>query len=612
MTLLPGLLVSCDHETVEQPESVTLETILATVGQESKTRNAINSIGNKVVDIQWTASDAISVFYGNSDGKEFVTEGSGKTATFKGSIDVTSDGEGKLTSSLWGVYPYKESTTCDGTYVYYTLQSEQEAAENTFAKKLFPHVARSDNSGMTFYNPCASVRFTVSSSDIKAVSLKGNNGETLAGKAKISMGSEPGSVPKVESIESGETELLMYAPEGGCFKTGVTYYFVLFPAEFSKGLSITYYKQNAHATYSYNNAYTLGRNQFASLSTRDKDLTFESGGLEATDYKDLSESESANCYLVKKAGDYEFKAVKGNTYGTGKTGESVGDVNSVEVLWESFGTTEQPNVGDIISFVSYRDGYIRFSTPTTFAEGNAVIAAKNSKGVILWSWHIWCAEEGWKEQVYNNNAGTMMDRNLGATSAEAGKVGSLGLLYQWGRKDPFLGSASVSSSNKAASTGTWKVDGTSITDNPELTVKNPMTFYKGYSNYMPNGSWDSKKTAFDPCPAGWRVPDGGESGTWAKAANNSNIFNINGSSYGLNFRGTFGSDDTIWYPASGCLSYADGALLSVGNIGFYWSVTPTPSISHDAYYLGFSYFGDVYTSGSIFRAYGRSVRCLQE
>ena len=36
----------------------------------------------------------------------------------------------------------------------------------------------------------------------------------------------------------------------------------------------------------------------------------------------------------------------------------------------------------------------------------------------------------------------MMDRNLGATSATPGNVGSLGLLYQWGRKDPFLGSSS--------------------------------------------------------------------------------------------------------------------------------------------------------------------------
>ncbi len=321
-------------------------------------------------------------------------------------------------------------------------------------------------------------------------------------------------------------------------------------------------------------------------------------------YTDLSASGTANCYLVQNAGDYKFKAVQGNTDGT------VGNVKSVEVLWESFGTTTMPNVGDLIDTVSYRDGYIRFSTPDTFAEGNAVIAAKNSKGVILWSWHIWCASEGWNEQVYYNGAGTMMDRNLGATSAAAGEVGSLGLFYQWGRKDPFLGAASVSENTQAVSTGEWATSSTSIT--PTLAEQNPMTFYTGWNNYLPNGSWDSEKTAYDPCPAGWRVPDGGEDGIWSKAKGSSDSFNITSSSYGLNFGGTFGSGETIWYPASGYLSYDSGALGGVGGSGGYWSVTPYPSGSSVAYCLYFGGDGYVKASNDSYRSNGRSVRCLQE
>ena len=320
-------------------------------------------------------------------------------------------------------------------------------------------------------------------------------------------------------------------------------------------------------------------------------------------YINLSEAGTANCYLVQKAGDYKFKAVQGNTDGT------VGNVKSVEVLWESFGTTTAPNVGDIIASASYRDGYVRFSTPETFAEGNAVIAAKNAKGVILWSWHIWCASEGWNEQVYFNNAGTMMDRNLGATSAKPGEVGSLGLLYQWGRKDPFLGAASVSGNVRAASTGKWNMDGESM--GLAMAEQNPMTFNK--NSYIPDGSWNSEKTAYDPCPAGWRVPDGGESGTWATAANNPKSFNINSGSNGLNFGSVFGSDATIWYPASGYLDSDDGALSNVGYYGYYWSVTPNPSYSYYAYFLNFDSYGSVNPSNSYYyRAYGRSVRCLQE
>ena len=101
------------------------------------------------------------------------------------------------------------------------------------------------------------------------------------------------------------------------------------------------------------------------------------GGEDGKTYTDLSAAGSANCYLIQGAGDYKFKTVIGNTDAT------VGNVKSVEVLWESFGTDERPNVGDLIASVSYKNGYIRFSTPENFRDGNAVLAAKNSKGTTL-------------------------------------------------------------------------------------------------------------------------------------------------------------------------------------------------------------------------------------
>ncbi len=599
MALAPCLFISCGKEIAEHPDTVKQLTIIASVERKPETRNTIANIDNNVVKIEWTKNDSINVFFGDSGGSKFTTEESGEVAKFKGSIDVAVGGGEGLTddTSLWGVYPYKSTTTCDGTYVYYTLPSEQEAAENTFAKELFPQIAKSRNFYMTFYNPCASIRFTVESNDIKAVSLKGNNGESLAGKAKISME----SVPKVESIESGETELMMYAPNGGCFTPGVTYYFVLFPTEFTKGLSITYYKENSYATYSHSKAYTLGRNKFSRFLNRDSGLTFKT-------YTDLSASATANCYLIQNTGDYKFKAVQGNT------DDAVGNVKSVEVLWESFGTTEKPNVGDLISSVSYLDGYIRFSTPATFKDGNALIAAKDASGTILWSWHIWCASEGWKEQVYNNDAGTMMDRNLGATSAAAGEVGSLGLFYQWGRKDPFLGAAKVDQNYKvrAASTGEWATSSNSIT--PSLAEQNPMTFYTGDSNYLPDGSWDSKKTRYDPCPAGWRVPDGGSDGTWCTAigGGSSSIRITSSSSYGLSLDGgNIFSSEAVWYPASGCLTNDSGALRSVGFDVYYWSVTSS-SGSGNANYLYFNGLNTVVPSAGNYRSTGMSVRCLKE
>ncbi len=342
---------------------------------------------------------------------------------------------------------------------------------------------------------------------------------------------------------------------------------------------------------------------------------------ESIDYVDLSSSSTANSYIISKGGAYKIKAVKGNS------NESVGMVANADVLWESFGTQIQPSVGDLIGHVSYNDGYISFLTSGTFREGNAVIAAKDASGKILWSWHIWLTDQP-EEQVYYNNAGTMMDRNLGATSATPGDVGALGLLYQWGRKDPFLGSFSISSSTIAESTITWPSAVSSNSSNGTIAyaTANPTTFitynesnldwYYTGSSSTDNTRWtisSSPKSIYDPCPAGWRVPDGGENGIWSKALGSSSSFNdpllYDSTNEGINFSGKFGSASTIWYPASGCRSYSGGSLDHVGSSGSYWSASPS---NRSACILYFSYDVYVNPSNRSSRASGYSVRCIQE
>ena len=344
------------------------------------------------------------------------------------------------------------------------------------------------------------------------------------------------------------------------------------------------------------------------------------GGIE-DDVADLSASGTANSYIVSSDGSYKFSTVKGNS------STSVGTVSKAEVLWESFGTDVTPNVGDLVKNAYYSDGYITFQTAETFKEGNAVIAAKDADGNILWSWHIWFTDQP-QGQVYYNNAGTMMDRNLGATSATPGDVGALGLLYQWGRKDPFLGSSSISSGIEAKSTVTWPSAVSSDPSNGTIAyaIANPTTFIK-YNDY--NGDWyyagssstdntrwttsESSKSIYDPCPAGWRVPDGGYNGVWSKAQGSSSAYTnpslYSSSNEGMNFSGKFGSDQTIWYPASGYRGINDGSLYNVGYYGRYWSASTR---DYNAYSLYLNNNGYIYPSNNYNRAYGYSVRCLQE
>ena len=105
----------------------------------------------------------------------------------------------------------------------------------------------------------------------------------------------------------------------------------------------------------------------------------------------LDNAGSANCYIVSDAGKYSFSAVKGN----GK--------KPVEVLWETFGTDTAPQPGDLIAEVSYDEAKnaVCFATAAEFSKGNALIGAKDARGKILWSWHIWMTDKP-EDQVYLN------------------------------------------------------------------------------------------------------------------------------------------------------------------------------------------------------------------
>ena len=333
---------------------------------------------------------------------------------------------------------------------------------------------------------------------------------------------------------------------------------------------------------------------------------------------DLSETASANSYIVDKAGDYKFKAVKGNS------DEAVAPA-TVEVLWETVNTATAPEAGAVIAKAGFADGYVSFSTPATLVPGNALIAAKDAAGTVLWSWHIWIPATPVVASTFGGVVGVpMMDRNLGALVAAAPNAkpdgASIGMLYQWGRKDPFPGVASVDASDPFATTGSIVLDSEKQNFSIEESVQNPTVYVKTGSDSnktwvdVPSTElWGKTKTVYDPCPPGyivstrdksWAFWGGMSSATGFKADTENKVIVLGVEPDPANA----GTTGYIVLPMCGYLD--QGSYANVGKRAYIWSSYSSSSEANIAYQIYIN--GESVSTTEQRMSRGGNVRCVVE
>jgi hypothetical protein len=419
------------------------------------------------------------------------------------------------------VYPYNEDYYINpSTFnVQASLPATQHYLANSYGLDGNIMISQSEYNQIALKSVCGwlKVQLTGNGEKVKSITLNGNNGEQVAGQiyinsadATCTLAAEDG-LSGDDSIAGGNlvfddtifTSVTLNCGEGVTLGSEPTaFYIALPPQTFENGFTVEIEAMDGSImTKSTDKTLTIERNHIQPMAT------FELPQKPI----DLAMNGTANCYIISSAGNYVFPAVQGNS------SIFIESISSVEILWESFGDAKTPNIGDLIKSVSYRNGYVELSTSDKYTEGNAVVAVKKDDGTILWSWHIWLTDYP-DEQLYYNNTKGMMDRNLDATSDIRVDIHSLGLFYQWGRKDPFLGPGKISSVQKAASTYHWPTpeESTKETGTIEYTISHPTTFITGNrfnndwyftgSKSSDSSRWSYKKTIYDPCPAGWKLP----------------------------------------------------------------------------------------------------------
>lgn len=305
--------------------------------------------------------------------------------------------------------------------------------------------------------------------------------------------------------------------------------------------------------------------------------------------KNLGKKGTANCYIVSEAGEYKFPLVKGN-------GEEAVAAASVEVLWETWNNMEEVIPNSVIASVDIVDGFVTFATPEQLKPGNAVIAAKDASGVILWSWHIWVPATAIETADYGIYSVPMMDRNLGALVVAAADetiaVESFGMTYQWGRKDPFPGAGTIGEDDDNATVAGVALsvtEGDDTTDECKITleqsIQNPtlMGHSQGADWLVPfdNTLWqNAMKTIYDPCPPGYRVPARDKSMPWHSA----DLTAVTGWAEGT-YWFTLGSPVTVFPFAGYRDDYSPDAVCHAYDRAFCWTAYSSASDGSTAYYV---------------------------
>lgn len=278
-----------------------------------------------------------------------------------------------------------------------------------------------------------------------------------------------------------------------------------------------------------------------------------------------------------------------------------GDI-SAKIVWQE-GLHE---VVETLNIIGTGESALIHAKTKTDIPGNAVIAVKIGE-TIRWSWHLWVSDYNPSSKTngttYDFNGFTFMDRNLGATSdPNMGGDKTFGLYYQWGRKDAFQTRGKVETSEVEAS----------IEANLAKSISYPNTHITSSTSpndwYTKTGSqgldrWNSasnKKTEFDPCPKGWRVPAGKTSGVspW-----NELTLPLNEGRWGNGWY--FDESQALgYYPAAGQRTAA-GSTTYAGSAGFYHTGgTANSTMRFDFTTIVFNFGGG--------KAAGRSVRCVKE
>ena len=445
-------------------------TITAGIEGATKVQIVADPAHENKAKVLWSAGEVVDVWVG-----ETAYEFTGQNAS--AALSTTFEGTAPANLGTWVlVYPQGASTGKSGNVITATLPAVQTAVAGSFDTNAAIVAGLGTGATVTCKHLYSGIRFKTGRPGVTAVTLKGNNGEKIAGTFSFSFSD---GIPVAGA--GTEEEITLTAPDGSTFNPDSWYYILSLPCTFTDGVTLTSYAGSQIGTVSSENPFSRGIiRQVASLASA---MTWETAiyyGSQNTFCTTVDDPvvdlpvEIEIDVTPKMIGENWQRTLTPAPYGTPK---------SAKKLWGSATCTLSGTT----------------LTVSSSSEGSSLIAIKDSnypddpKGTILWSFLIW-VKSSFSETPLTN--GKILLPPLGDNC-----------YFQWGRKDPLL-------SNAPQRENAHGIDN---------SIKYPLHFIVGASSALDWfcqsienqdatlwGGDSGPKTVWDPCPQGYRVPSEAE------------------------------------------------------------------------------------------------------
>lgn len=245
-------------------------TFTARWGDAPSTRTFLKEDGRTV---WWTPDEYVKVFSNDMSGMFYSTNAwDAEEIEIRGGLAPNNGSSGSVNGIYFALYPYDANSSLDpsaGT-ITFALPSPQQGCEGTFADKMVPAVAKSNNFTFAFYNVCGGARFSVTEPGITSATFSSIGGEALAGKVCVGFNAQT-ALPEIQSVVTGETSVTVNAPEGG-FVPGEYYFVILLPGVLQDGISVEFSKETDSRVVALQRTITVHRALFGLLDNLDEGL----------------------------------------------------------------------------------------------------------------------------------------------------------------------------------------------------------------------------------------------------------------------------------------------------------------------------------------------------